>query len=272
MEEQEFRKITFERSACSRYELSIQASLDGFLFCVHTPDTGEILWWKSYHWEFTGYGQLLRKIRERYDTEDWSTLKFGQVTISLGDPRFVLIPRPLFSDKAASRLLAGEKFSTADTELVMTPLEPLDAVMAFPVHEPLAAFFRDHHPGCVISHEIALLLRNFSQQGPNGLFVHLHDHWFSVICIRGGRPDVVNTFDYRSETDLLFYLLSFLNLPGYETDPVTLSGRIYVQDSRYVLLKNHIPRITLFTTEYPSGESIPLTEIPAQLLPGVIPI
>lgn len=270
MEELSFRKTTFELSACSRYELSIQASLDGFLFSVVASETGEILWWESRRWDFPGYSQLLRRIGEEFDSREMPGPSFSQVRVHLADPRFALIPQPLFSGKMASRLMQGEKSPSHDTELVITALQQADATLVFPAAETLLTFFRDKYPGCLIGHELALLIRNFGKQETNGVFIHLHDHWFSMISFRNGKADVVNTFEYHSPGDLLYYLLSFLSLPGNAGTPVTLSGRTSETDERFLFLKKHIPGISLFHRPAPAGEGLIPGEIPEHLLPGVI--
>ena len=270
MEELSFRKTTFELSACSRYELSIQASLDGFLFSVVASETGEILWWDSRRWDFPGYSQLLRRIGEEYHTHEMPGPSFSQVTVHLADPRFSLIPQPLFSGKMASRLMPGERFPFYETELVITPLQQADAILVFPAAAPLLTFFREKYPGCLIGHELALLIRNFGKQADNGVFVDLHDHWFSMVSFRDGKADVVNTFEYHTPSDVLYYLLSFLSLPGYAGTPVTLSGRTSETDERFLFLKKHIPGISLFRRATPAGEGLIPGEIPEHLLPGVM--
>lgn len=272
MGELEYRKATLDLSACSRYELSIQVSLDGFLFSVCTPGPGDILWWKSVPGEHIGYGQLLRSVKEHLPAELRSAPSFGGVSVALADPRFSLIPQPLFSDKVATQLLGPSQPSMADTETVITPLHQFDAVLAFPFPEELALFFRQHFPGCLITHEMALLLRNFSHFLPGGLYVHLHRSWFTLISFREGKPDVVNTFEYRTEYDLLYYILSFLNLPGNRDLTVTLSGGLHQEESPFLLLKKHVPRVTLIGTSCPEQAGGFPPEIPLQWLPGLMPL
>lgn len=269
MEDRDHRKVTFDISDCSRYKLSIQAGLDGFLFCVQDPADSEILWWQSFQWRFSGYGQLIRKVKELFNEPNRNSLSFAEVSISISDPRFVMIPQPLFSEKVATRLLASEKSPSIETELEVNPLHQIEAVLAFLSPVKLAAFFRGIFEGIVINHEITLLLTNFLKMKTEGLFVHFHDRWFAIFSFQNGKPDLISSFGFHSGNDILYYILSILNLPGNNDLQVFLSGEIEEEDDKFLLLKTHIPGIVLFKNIFHGNFPFP-SEIPVNLFPGVL--
>ncbi len=267
MQDLTFRKETFDLSDSLRYELSIQASLDGFLFVI--KDSGRIICFSRQGFSYPNENLLLRRIREIYDEQGFPGHSFLKTEIFMSGPDFSLIPQPLFSGKLASRILAGDAKTTPGSEILCMPLENMDATLIFSGSPVLLSFFRENHPGCMIGHEVSLLLRNFARSGSPALFIHVHATWFYAISFNDKGLNFLNTFQYQTPEDFLYYLLSVVALPEVEGLPVYFSGDVDGEHPCFNLARKHLPHAEIFRnlpgSELPGGGS----EIPVQLLPGI---
>jgi hypothetical protein len=267
MQELNFRKETFDLSDSSRYELSIQAGLDGFLFMI--KEKGEIVRLSHCPFSYPNEKLLLRKIREIYDEQGLTDKPFLKTEIYFSDPEFSLIPQPLFSGKLASGILSGDTKPVTGTVILTTTLETLNATLSFPVSISLYNFLLELHPGCTIGHEVALLLRNFARTETPSLFIHLHETWFYAISFNDKGLKFLNTYRYQTPGDFLYYLLSAGTLPEVQGLPVRFSGNINGENACFNLARQYFGQAEI--SRYLPGPGLhpESREIPAYCLPGI---
>ncbi|HNU76750.1 MAG: DUF3822 family protein [Prolixibacteraceae bacterium] len=264
-----YRKEEFDFKESFRYELSIQAGLDGFLFLVKDPDSGEIPLLFHSLFSLSNENLLVRKLREIYDLHEILRLPFRKTETFVSNPDFILIPKSLYSEKLAARILSDNQKPWDDREtIVMMPGNP-DATLTFTAGKVLLEFLEENHPGCLIGHEMIRLLHNFGKGESPAVFIHLHNRWFYALAFSGGRLEFQNTFRFASGADFLYYVLALAGQLQLRNVPLYISGVSEIAEDPSVLIRKHLPHAELLCrlpgSEVPTGH----THLPFHLLPGL---
>ncbi len=262
-----YQKETFNLSESLRYELSIQAGLDGFLFLVKYQD--EIILLRHHRFSFPNENLMLRRARDIFNEQEFTGRTFLKSEIIISSPGFTLIPHPLFSEKLANRLLAGDTPAIPACETILMPFEFLNATLAFPVSASFLHYFREIVPESVINHEVSFLLQNFFRLKSPALFIHLHDSWFYALSFSEGGPGFLNTFEYRSPDDFLYYYLSLTSLPELKGIPVWFSGNITEDHACFNLARKYTGHADIFRMVRDSVPAADSMKIAVHRLPGI---
>jgi hypothetical protein len=268
MKEFHFQQETFGVNKDVLYDLSIQASLDGFSFIFQRVDSNDIEYFQYFPAQFTNYSHLLRNFREITESDAISNREVNKVSIILSDRNFSLVPPLLYSDKLLGYLFPAKQKQDA-RDIIVNHLEHPDATLTFSIPKSIADFVIEKFPGCSVEHAVSRIISNF-YPAKEVLYIHFHTSWFYALTGMDSQHFYVNSFEFREETDILYYLSAIIQQLGLTGNPVFLSGLISQDDEKYIFLKKNLPRVEILKSL--PGKKIDLNTggIPFQLLPGMI--
>jgi hypothetical protein len=236
-----FRDNTFSTADCHLYDLSVHCSPDGISFLVQQSGSGSLLHCGHQPFKIAGYQMLLRKIRDLIAGNDFFNLPFRKTTILFGDRHVSLVPESLWSEKLSEYIHLTGKKQEVETESIVVSLHQMGAYLVFRTGKELFDTLNLIFPCAEITHEVVPLLQHLQPNTDSRLLFHMHSSWFYALSVKEGKLEFINSFDYQSETDMLYYMLSVISEFNSGNHPVVISGWIDRDDPRFILIKKHIP-------------------------------
>ena len=240
-----FRDNAFSSTDCHLYDLSVHCSLDGLSILIQHSGSGSVLLCEHYPFRMAAYQMLPRKVRELISGNDLLNQTFRKTTILFGDRQFSLVPEPLWSEKLTEFIFSTEKKLEVETESIVVSLQQLGAFLVFRTGKELFETLNLLFPGAEITHEVYPLIQHLPSNSESRMHFHLHSSWFYALSLKEGKLEYIHSFDYQNETDMLYFMLLVIKEFNSENHPVTVSGWIDREDSRFDLLKKHIPEALL---------------------------
>lgn len=243
MQELTFQDSCLDLTDSKQYNISIQASLDGFsLLILHAESN---LLHLAYYMPITlsNYSGLIRKTGEIIGKLGLTDNAFHKVTVYLSDRLVKLVPAHLYHEKTIRRTLSPQ--SPGQKKMAVTGMSLTDDYqMAFSADPALIDFFSEQFRGCIIKHEtfplINYLLKNASHDSC-WLNCHFHSGYFFVTGVRENQIQFFNSFEYHSPDDVLFYLASSIQAIGNHVPKILLSGNITEESTLFKRLVQFFP-------------------------------
>jgi hypothetical protein len=249
MQKISFRDDAFLPEDCHLYDLSIHCSLDGFSILIQHPGSGSVLLCEHYPFRMATSQMLLRKVRELITGNDLLKQTYRKTTILFGDRQFSLVPETLWSEKLTEFVFSTWKKQEIETEAIVVSLQQLGAFLVFRTGKELFETLNGVFPGAEITHEVYPLLHPLPTHPDSRVHFHLHSSWFYALSLKEGKLEYIHSFDYQNETDMLYFMLMVRKEYNPENHPVIISGWIDREDSRFDVIKKHIPE-ALFIDQY----------------------
>ncbi len=170
---------------------------------------------------------------------------FGKTTVIV-ETRAAL-PIPAGIESVDSReLLFETAFPGFDGELIDNELGAVNASVIFGVDRDLAAFVERTFFGARVMHHLVPLCRYFiaSARRANGprVYANLRQGSVDIIAVDHGRLLIVNTFDFKTPLDAVYYILACYHVAGLDMVETELhiSGNQTVRDEIVPTLRDYI--------------------------------
>jgi hypothetical protein len=239
---------TFDLNFIQEYHLSIQFSLDGFSFCIRDGLQNKYIY--LFHKEFSGNPRFLhRKLRDIYFEFDVLEAAFKSTQLIYSSPgKMALLPDVFFDEKQGLSAWQLGLDLDEDEELYYRPVKPLKSVLQFAISAKVKRFFTDKHPGSVIQNEIVpQLCRNATIATASPLMdIQLYKHHLTI-TLMDGSVRFFNSFKYRNDNDLLYYILNVVKAEKAEDVKIQLSGRVNKRSPIYHQLRQYFKNIVIST-------------------------
>jgi hypothetical protein len=251
---------TFHKDASENYSLSIQANHNGLIYCIFDNKAGHYLLIRGHGFKNVHLAEDLNvQIAEVLEKDDILNLHFHQVVFLGYTQQSTLIPSSFYSrDKMADYLdfnLAGE----VDHETFSSFIAPLDIYNVFALPRDLVSRISLHFKKVVFLNQTAPFLMHLASRkeafSSPAMHVGLNSSFFDLAASGEKKLHLYNTFQYVSESDLLYYILYAYKQLGYETQtvPLFISGEQSSRMSYFEILKQYIPK-----TNFAAVQGIPL--------------
>jgi len=221
---------TLDLNQTHKYHLSIQADLDEILFALLDTSSRKYLGLKHYTFselqtENELYDQMEKLIRE----DPMLRSSYSSVVCMHPDRRSTFLPAALFNrDHLKSYFEFNHPLKDLD-ELHYNYIRHIDAYLVFPLYHEIANLCLRSWVNASFYHPVAVLLEELLGTG-NGLCVNLHFYGkhFDIIVNEAKQLKFHNNFIYRTEEDVLYFILFVFNRLGLDQEsiPVYLSGKI----------------------------------------------
>jgi hypothetical protein len=239
---------TFDLNLTSSYHLSIQADLDGFLYAILNPGSEKYLGLKQYTFKDlqTGddlYDQIQKVMREDPLLQN----QYGSVSCMHPDSRSTLLPAALFDrDQLKSYFVFNHPLGDLE-ELQYNYLKHLDAYVIFPLYHEIANLYLESWVNTNFYHPVTALLEEVLGHGQGlSVSIHLYARHFDIIVSDGQKLRFNNSFTYRTEEDILYFILFVFDKLelDQENTPVFLSGFMDKLSERPSFFRRYFKKIS----------------------------
>jgi hypothetical protein len=241
---------TLDLNKTQFYHLSIQVCLDGFLFAILEPENLKYIGLKRYQFEtVSNPDRLYDEIQNILDIDPFLQRTFNGVSCIYNETRSTLLPTALF-DREQLRLYFEFNHVLNDLdELHYNYLKQAEAYLVFPIHSEIAGLFLKRWLNIQFFHQATPFIDAIiSIDNPVGKLagINFTEGQFDIIVTENKKLLYHNNFKYRSDEDLLYFVLFVFDKMGLdqETTPVLLSGDIDKFSEQPSMLKRYIRKLS----------------------------
>jgi len=240
---------TFDLLNSKRYNLSIQASLDGFSVLLLDSETHSYMAMNHVPFRLSSENGLLRKTQELLQFNNLLNREFNKVTVFIDSNSAKLIPGHLVNEKQLKHLVSFKPKDSRGKTFFANPInQSYDLV--FSCSTDVVEFFNSHFGPCEFEHETTPLIKKSIYSPANEtiqLSLFFHPGYFYVSASKKNEILFFNSFAYKFPADVLFYLFSTIRLLNIERGDISLSGYIDENDSAYNVIKKYFPEARLIS-------------------------
>jgi hypothetical protein len=242
---------TFDLNQSKNYYISIQAGLNGYSFSVLDPIRNKYVLLKHFPFPEELTVELLEeKIDEINGNDEFLTREYKSVLFAYQGPKYTIIPEPLFKKDNLRTYFEFNHFLEEYDEIHYNQLRNIDAFNLFVIPSRLAMLIKRSFTNVRYFHHVTPFIENgLMEHGAKGskttVLVNLYGGYADIVVTGGGRMLLCNTFPWKTEQDLVYFILYIyeqLKLQGEET-PLVISGELKKDSSTYDLLKNYIKKV-----------------------------
>jgi hypothetical protein len=219
---------TLDINSTENYELSVQASQDGFSFCLLDTIRNKYVLIRSFEPDESKYFNA-DKINEILTKDDFLTKRYRKVNAVMPSDKFTIVPAALFDPGKKDEYFTFNHLSNDGSIIISNKLNDPDAFLVFSVFRPFVDLLSSFHPGVIPYHQVKPLLNyiSHSRKSVNGNYIHIHveREFFNLIIFEHNLMKFCNSFKYRNITDILYFALNvFRNLGIKQEETIHLSG------------------------------------------------
>jgi hypothetical protein len=244
----------FDIRKTSGYHLSIQAGPDEFSYTIFDPSKYKYIVLKRF-----SFGEVIpeykypEKLHKLLNEDEFLQKEFMSIFCTWNNSRTTLLPSALFDKEKIRQYFEFNQVLNELDELHATHIKSLDAYLIFPIHHEIANVFIRHYPAMKFFNQAIPFIEHvmhYHAGNPDSTHLNIHDGFFDMIVIRNNALVLHNTFNYRYEQDLVYFVLNVYDKVSLDpsTIPVYLSGLAEKNSDKINQLKK------FFRTIYFSGQ------------------
>lgn len=201
------------KAQIKKYKLSIQASLDGFSFCILNSESNKYLSVESLTFENSkSVNDFCSWLKGFYSENSWLNNEFSQVQVLFESEKSTLIPAPLFEETEKENY---SKFNFAvpdDHEVLSDKISSLDAFNLYTIPVQIVNTIKELYPSaglyCQSSALIeSLLIINKNRSAIKRTFANVRNTHVDVVITDGRKLLYYNAFPYKTSEDFIYYLM-----------------------------------------------------------------
>lgn len=257
-----FQDDAFDIQALGNYNLYLSIGQDGLEICVIDAETNRCLILEHYSFYINlSHNQLTSHLNWIYDNHLFlKAYRWNQIKIAHRGAAFTLVPKALFSEDEAVKYLTHLTDVTIDQTICYSYIESIDAMNVFLVEKELTDWFEQMYTlssQVTFVHQTAPLLEGWKRQKekPRGDYTHLYLHietgYLILSIFKDQKLEFCNVFPYKTEQDLLYYVLLVIDELHYFPDKsiIDLSGNIVTDSSIYKLIDQYVQKVEITLSE-----------------------
>jgi hypothetical protein len=226
---------TLDINATENYELAVQASPDGFHFCLLDTLRNKFVLIRTFEPEEGKYFTA-GMIKDIISRDDFLTKSFRKARIVTTSRKFTLVPAPLFDSTRKDEYFTFSHGNANGSVINSNKVSDPDAfvVFSFPsdIHDALATYL----PYAVRFMHLIPLFDHAARerrtiQG-NYIHAHIEREFFNLLIYKGNKLVLCNAYGYRTSSDILYFIMNAFNkLEIRQEETIWLSGDIRRNDS-----------------------------------------
>ncbi len=228
---------TFESAQSINYHLCVQISPDGFFFTVLDPDKGKYIVLAGYNFFVKRPRLLLKHVKDVFEKEEIIKLEYKSVDILYSTRSFTLIPKALFLNDDSEKFMSFNNTHEKGYIIKQSLFQRAEIYCLYNFPENLSEYIETVFPKANLNHNLFPLIetvlkdnRYFSESRQ----VHLNffREYFEMVIISGTKLLQCNTFNYKTERDIMYYVL-------YVFDQMKLSP-----ENTDLIIHGHLPQVS----------------------------
>ena len=236
----------------TNYHLSIEASTDGFSFCILDTQKNKYIALK--HFDFdknVSEDEYDDEFKEILKTEELLNKNYKSVGVINNSSKSVLVPAPLFDKNNLKTYFTFNHYLNGAEIIDFNKLKNIDAFNIFTLPSGLAALLINKFPDIKFYHQSTPFIENFLINYKNKVEqnkcvgVNIHKEFFDILVISPENLILYNTFSFRNEDDFIYFIMYIyeqLKL-NPELSEIILSGDITEDSAYYQTIKKFIKNV-----------------------------
>jgi hypothetical protein len=246
---------TFRKENTNHYQLSVQADLYGFSYSIFDPQQKKHIVFRKYFLQTNrSVESFLKQLEELLRTDDFLGLPYSSSVFLFLTQQSTLIPDAYFDQHMLKSYLEFNHEMDVLDEIHYNYLPSIDAYNVFAIHTYIASAVSNHFKGIRFYHQAMPLIEKVSELSGNLqkqiMAVNINHHFFDMTLSFSGRLKLYNTFQYKEQTDLLYFILYICN--QFAMDPLQLdlflSGELSDMMSYRDAIREYIPQVQTMKT------------------------
>ena len=220
---------TLDINSTENYEMAIQASRDGFSFCLLDSLRNKFVLIRAFEPDENKYFNA-GNISEFISKDDFLTKKYKKIRTVMPSPKFTLVPSPLFDPEKKNEYFTFNHKHEDGNIILSNKLSEPDAFIVYSVQRTFSDVLEGFYPGISPEIHILPLLDNISRtrrsiQG-NYIHVHVERDYFNLVIFSNNELKFCNTYRFRNISDILYYVLNVFNkLESKQEETIHFSGQ-----------------------------------------------
>ncbi|MGQ1909741.1 DUF3822 family protein [Marinifilum sp. RC60d5] len=241
-----FVESTFDKSKTEEYNLSIRVGSDGFSFSILNVNKKCLALKRFKTFSQNSDIELLNSFKEQIRNSELLNLKYKAVSILWISDKSILIPNEFFTKEFAfNSYQICHELRQAET-LNWNKIDLLEAYSVFPILVSLKELLHKQFPQAAIYHHthpfyINAMKESMEDNHPS-VFVNIHQDFFHVIIPDQGKKHFINSFSYKEDSDLAYYILNIYKQQklNNERSKLIVNGLVQEKSKVILLLKKYL--------------------------------
>lgn len=252
MEKKEIIDETFDPNRSESYNLSIQASHNGFLFSIKDSVRDLYISLVTYplDHELSVNDDWSKSVCEIFSQHDILSKKFKSVHFTFDSSLFTVIPTEIFIPEKAKQLFELVHPLPDLCEVRYNQIKDINATILYAIPSSLTSQWLFRQPQTVFIGYPTPLVYNCSFQKlgkdePNVL-VNFSNHFFVNVISQNNELKYCNTFELHNNDDSAYHILNSCKLNGINpaVSLLTINGYIEELESLVKLLSKYFKKVT----------------------------
>lgn len=247
---------SFNKDHTSNYTLSLQTDRGGLTFAIYDEKHGDYIGFRRYKFDNVVItGDLIRQIIAVLDKDELLNLPYHTVHFMSYNQQSTLVPANYYDPARLADYVQFNLGNEAEGEFFTNIIHHLNAYNVFVLPKALVSLITLHFKKLEISTQATPFIWN-ATRGEKAMvdtevYVGLNVDFFDLAVVGEGKLLLYNTFQYVSETDLLYYVLYVCKqLALHASDiPLVLSGELSSRLVYLETLKTYFPNTRYHNAE-----------------------
>ncbi len=255
---------TFDSNFTQEYYLSIQFSLDGFSFSIRDGLQNKYIY--LFNKDFSGNPKLVhRKLKDIFDEFEILEADFKSIQIVCVSPgKMLLIPVEFLSDHHAVENYQLNLSLSDDDEVNHLPIKKYQSVLQYAIPSKVKRFFEDKYPGVIIQNDLVNCVNRVEKNNntEERILILLYKTQLTIALV-GNSIRFCNSFKYRNDNDLLYYILLIIKMAKADQNlQIRLNGRVNKRSAIYHHLKQYFKNVVIESRSTESYYSYLFDQLP----------
>lgn len=234
-------------STISNLRLSIQVSLSGLSFCILNSQNNLIEYLHSINFKKKlNPNDVLDKLSHVFNTEQALKQSFHDVIVIHKNELSTIVPHALFNDENLADYLKFNNKILSTDYIAHDTIEITDSINVYVPYVNINNFLYERFGEFTYKHFSSILIEQIVKAEKHAekpkMYVNVFNNSFDIIVVRSGKLILINTFEYQTKEDFIYYILftaEQLNLNPENFELIFL-GNIDSKDELYIITYKYI--------------------------------
>jgi len=251
MHEIAFFDETLDINSTLSYHISIQASLNGFSFCILDTVRNKYIGLK--HIQITNdttKDTIHSKSDEIIKNDELLNQNFKSVSFIYSSQKSTLVPSSLFIKENLKSFFCFNHTIDVNDIIYFNKLKNADAYNIFAIPKYLVSSFSKKFPNIKFHHQATpfienILIKNKHSGNKKTVFINVQKWFFDIVVINSKNLSLYNSFHFKNEKDFIFFIMYIyekINLNPEENE-IIFSGEIDNNSKYFEIVKKFIRHI-----------------------------
>jgi len=272
----EFDK-SFNISKISSYKLSIEIGYFGYSYCITDTIRKQVVALSHKNFESKiNDKNLLSQIEKAIKRDVYLNKNYKSVDFIYNTSKFTLVPTEFFNKKLLKSFFKFGNILHNYEELHFNKLKNIDAYNIFAIPSNITTFLVNKFPEISFQHQATPLINYYIEKNKESkslaptVVLNVAKDKIEILVTKAKKLLFYNIFEYRTENDIIYYLLNTIDKLDIDTNKLELilSGNIEGRQSLHLNLQKYISEVRFAVTNKDFNYNI--NNVPEHFLSNII--